>query len=742
MRQRARPRARRRRATVPSGSARRSVQRSSQRSLRVALSTISTRLSLARNRRVDVRRHAYATAVATAAHTRACWSPGRAAVDGDDQHTRRVGAVGDQLRERRRGRRARPRHRAPGRPRPGRRTAGWRTAPRTRAVRAAAGTRRSRRRRCRRRRRSPREARTPPSKPFVSWSKHRSPHSATTGPSCAPATPTAVDTKPSMPFAPRFASTRRPARGRHAPLERAHRQARRNDERATVGNRGRDITRDPAFARDVVVEHAIERAPSAVAPRRRHAAEPRRCTAGRVEQVRELDRARAARRRRPARVRTPSCCGSSHASSGSTSTVGTPSSHAFAILLVSGAPTRTNEIGPVRAREARRRAAAPRRSRSRAEPVRSCESGSARTGQPDGAREPLGHRRDRRPRPSPRPRAPRGCARTSAASAGHVVGRRCRAARSTVRIHGAPPARPGASSSGAPVGTSGSRNGRFRCTGPAGGPVACRDRAARERTPTCVRVRRVAREPRAGPGSWNHRTAPPNRWVWSMVWPAPQSRSSAGRSAVHTSSGTRAWCASTTAGCRFTAAVPDVQHTIAGRPVARPMPSARNAAERSSSTTSTRSRPSRTSASVSGVLRLPGDTTAAVTPHRTHSSTSVCANEVVTSRSLTAPQFPYELAAPACGARPRLHADGRVVARRAPGAWSESCEVVAIDVPDARHVRRDRDLDRHAGQACGVRRLLDGRPPRAAAGARPARARVRARARQLDRRHRRRNPAP
>ena len=35
-----------------------------------------------------------------------------------------------------------------------------------------------------------------------------------------------------------------------------------------------------------------------------------------------------------------------------------------------------------------------------------------------------------------------------------------------------PAARPGASTNGAPVGTSGSRNGRLRWTGPAGTPVA------------------------------------------------------------------------------------------------------------------------------------------------------------------------------------------------------------------------------------------------------------------------------
>ena len=75
-----------------------------------------------------------------------------------------------------------------------------------------AGTRRSRPRRCR----PPPAAaaagvRASPSRPFWSWSRARSPISSHVG---APsrATPVAVDRTPSMPLAPRLASTRRPAR--------------------------------------------------------------------------------------------------------------------------------------------------------------------------------------------------------------------------------------------------------------------------------------------------------------------------------------------------------------------------------------------------------------------------------------------------------------------------------------------------------------------------------------------------
>src|SRR3954466_2375615 len=107
-----------------------------------------------------------------------------------------------------------------------------------------------------------------------------------------------------------------------------------------------------------------------------------------------------------------------------------------------------------------------------------------------------------------------------------------------------------------------------------------------------------------------------------MACPAPTSRSSAGRSAVSTSSGTPASWASTTAGRKLAAAVPDVQVITAGSPVALAMPSAKNAAQRSSTCECTVRRPSRTSASTSGVEREPGDGHAWRTPLRTSSSTS------------------------------------------------------------------------------------------------------------------------
>jgi hypothetical protein len=117
------------------------------------------------------------------------------------------------------------------------------------------------------------------------------------------------------------------------------------------------------------------------------------------------------------------------------------------------------------------------------------------------------------------------------------------------------------------------------------------------------------------PGSWvptstNQFTALPKSLTWSIDWPAPTSRSSGGRSAVSTISGTRASRASITAGCRLAAAVPEVQVTATGRPVAFAMPSAKKPAQRSSSTDTASSSGRPASVSASGALREPGQVTA------------------------------------------------------------------------------------------------------------------------------------
>ncbi len=93
-----------------------------------------------------------------------------------------------------------------------------------------------------------------------------------------------------------------------------------------------------------------------------------------------------------------------------------------------------------------------------------------------------------------------------------------------------------------------------------------------------------------------------------MVWLAPVKVAVRGRSPVTAISGTWLCQASSSAGCRLAAAVPDVVTTGTGFPDALAMPSAKKAAVRSSIRTCSRSSPI-VSASynsyASGALRLP-----------------------------------------------------------------------------------------------------------------------------------------
>ena len=115
---------------------------------------------------------------------------------------------------------------------------------------------------------------------------------------------------------------------------------------------------------------------------------------------------------------------------------------------------------------------------------------------------------------------------------------------------------------------SGSRNARLRWTGP--GPVGSVHRLGEgpdgqgsPRGLLALDGYAGRRRPTGGRGE---------EPAWSMVCGAPVSCSSGGRSAVQTISGTRAWCASTTAGCSSAAAVPLVTQMTVGRPVAMAEP--------------------------------------------------------------------------------------------------------------------------------------------------------------------------
>jgi len=238
-------------------------------------------------------------------------------------------------------------------------------------------------------------------------------------------------------------------------------------------------------------------------------------------------------------------------------------------------------------------------------------------------------------------------------------------------------------------GTRGSRKARSRCTGP-GVPVRAPVAAATALAASARRSRSSSGRPVGAGTSAASRTAEPNIPGCSVVWLAPVPRSSCGRSAVSSSSGTPAWCASRTAGCRFATAVPDVVTTatgraIAGRPSPGPVgtslqgealaiPRARNAASRSSTRTCSRSagaccgrsssgRAAAASAKASGALREPGASTTSRTPSAASAWTSTRAaavdglvDGVVTAAIMPeepGPLLPRGRPAPATGRRGR-----------------------------------------------------------------------------------------
>ena len=101
--------------------------------------------------------------------------------------------------------------------------------------------------------------------------------------------------------------------------------------------------------------------------------------------------------------------------------------------------------------------------------------------------------------------------------------------------------------------------GRRTTTGRAPPTTASRASARTAAPSTAARASAPRRRGPAGRRS-------PNRPGWCVVWLEPIPRSSTGRSAVSTIIGTPEWCASSTAGCRFATAVPDVVITTVGTP--------------------------------------------------------------------------------------------------------------------------------------------------------------------------------
>ena len=320
--------------------------------------------------------------------------------------------------------------------------------------------------------------------------------------------------------------------------------------------------------------------------------------------------------------------------------------------------------------------------------------------------------RDRRGSASPRPRANRSAtaestpapqpATTSPADERARARRGARRRRRRAAARGrwrAPTARRrrgrACRASGAPGGNERLAERQVEVHRPGGRTARVRDRAARQRAPARVRVGPSAAAS-GGPGIVEpaHRAAEQPRLVDGLAR-APVAQLGRAVGGAHEQ--------------RHAGVVRLDDRRDAGSPPPSPTCSTRSRAARSRGRCRARgtrpsvrrarrrraSRPSRTSASVSGVFREPGDTTAAVTPSRdplvderparTRSSTSTVAHRAT---------LPAWLRGAESGARPRLHADRGVVARREPRSSHESCEVVALDVPTRDDLRRDRERAR------------------------------------------------
>ena len=203
-------------------------------------------------------------------------------------------------------------------------------------------------------------------------------------------------------------------------------------------------------------------------------------------------------------------------------------------------------------------------------PRRSCEVGSARIGKPVAAARPAISRRGagsacarRRSGPGATPPTRSASASTSGRR-GRRRRRRHRGQRPVARGPRAPASSVAVTSSGRGSGPSGSRQGTFRWTGPGRGSPAAVQKARQATERKCRRpgVVGVVGADLAEPAHRRRRRAS----SWSIVCPAPIPRSSGGRSAVSTISGTADSSASQTAGWRLAAAVPEVQRIATGVP--------------------------------------------------------------------------------------------------------------------------------------------------------------------------------
>ena len=297
------------------------------------------------------------------------------------------------------------------------------------------------------------------SRPPMSCASATSPISSTTGPSPAAAAPNAVETVPSIPFAPRFASTRGAVVARGDELLDVADRHRGGDEQRRVGRQPLgELARPPAArtahcrARRVIAAAARASAP------RHDASQPSSTAASAAGRRAASGRGRRSAARRPRRGPARRRRGRSR----SAPRRGPPATRAAA--------SRSAD----RRRGARTGAGGRTRSPRRAAAGRSARSRPARGGRRTAGRPAAGSRRGQRTRPA---------ARASFAVAlvapgdDHHASERVRAARrqtcaGAVRTSTYGPlvvtaaSRPRAAARSS---TSGSRSGKFRCTGP-GGP--------------------------------------------------------------------------------------------------------------------------------------------------------------------------------------------------------------------------------------------------------------------------------
>ena len=292
--------------------------------------------------------------------------------------------------------------------------------------------------------------------------------SSTVGPVASPRRRrSAVETVPSMPLAPRLASTRGGASRAGKNVSRS----RTGIEEATTsvasgGSAAPSSRGDPRLGQPGGAESA-----RAIAPRRRRSArvpalEPA-AVAARFSRSPSASSARAGRRRGSSRRRRPGPARRPRGRSATCSASSRPREPAAQRLGGRQVADAEDEVGRVRGGPARGRAAARRSGRSRPGRGGRRTAGRRAAGSRPAAAKPASAapapgRARRGRRRSPRAGAPASSSRAPSTSAGGgsaAIGGRV--------THGRPPARPPVSSSGSgSSSTSGSRSAKFRCTGP------------------------------------------------------------------------------------------------------------------------------------------------------------------------------------------------------------------------------------------------------------------------------------